>query len=111
VHTPDRSHFSKITALNLLRLELVKRAPILWPVRLLHPASCQPESPVAGRDSRTGGSPRRAETMNPRPISKENAKVVAGAGGVIAEAWMDYSGTFGFYRGLLCLASTTRPDQ
>jgi membrane dipeptidase len=34
-------------------------------------------------DSRTGGNPRMAEMMKPRLISKEHAKVVTGAGGVI----------------------------
>lgn len=34
-------------------------------------------------DSRTGGNPRLAEMMKPRLISKEHAKVVADAGGVI----------------------------
>src|SRR5580693_1061626 len=34
-------------------------------------------------DSRTGGNPRMAEMMKPRLISKEHAKVVADAGGVI----------------------------
>jgi len=34
-------------------------------------------------DSRTGGNPRMAEVMKPRLISKEHAKVVADAGGVI----------------------------
>jgi membrane dipeptidase len=34
-------------------------------------------------DSRTGGNPRMAEMMKPRLISKEQAKVVADAGGVI----------------------------
>jgi membrane dipeptidase len=34
-------------------------------------------------DSRTGGNPRIAEMMKPRLISKEHAKVVADAGGVI----------------------------
>jgi membrane dipeptidase len=34
-------------------------------------------------DSRTGGNPRMAEMMRPRLISKEHAKVVADAGGVI----------------------------
>ncbi len=34
-------------------------------------------------DSRTGGSPKMAEMMKPRLISKEHAKVVADAGGVI----------------------------
>jgi membrane dipeptidase len=34
-------------------------------------------------DSRTGGDPRMAEIMKPRLISKEHAKVVADAGGVI----------------------------
>jgi membrane dipeptidase len=36
-----------------------------------------------GLDSRTGGNPRMAEMMKPRLISKEHAKVVADAGGVI----------------------------
>ena len=34
-------------------------------------------------DSRTGGNPKMAEMMKPRLISKEHAKVVADAGGVI----------------------------
>jgi membrane dipeptidase len=34
-------------------------------------------------DSRTGGNPRMAEMMKPRLISKEHAKVVADAGGVV----------------------------
>jgi membrane dipeptidase len=34
-------------------------------------------------DSRTGGNPKTAEMMKPRLISKEHAKVVADAGGVI----------------------------
>ena len=34
-------------------------------------------------DSRTGGDPKMAEMMKPRLISKEHAKVVADAGGVI----------------------------
>jgi membrane dipeptidase len=34
-------------------------------------------------DSRAGGNPRMAEMMKPRLISKEHAKVVADAGGVI----------------------------
>lgn len=34
-------------------------------------------------DSRTGGNPKMAEIMKPRLISKEHAKVVADAGGVI----------------------------
>ncbi len=34
-------------------------------------------------DSRTGGNPKLAEMMRPRLISKEHAKVVADAGGVI----------------------------
>lgn len=34
-------------------------------------------------DSRTGGNPRMVEMMKPRLISKEHAKVVADAGGVI----------------------------
>jgi membrane dipeptidase len=34
-------------------------------------------------DTRTGGNPRMAEMMKPRLISKEHAKVVADAGGVI----------------------------
>jgi membrane dipeptidase len=34
-------------------------------------------------DSRTGGNPRMAEMMKPRLISKEHAKVLANAGGVI----------------------------
>jgi membrane dipeptidase len=34
-------------------------------------------------DSRTGGNPRMAEMMKPRLISKEHAKVVAEAGGVV----------------------------
>jgi len=34
-------------------------------------------------DSRTGGNPRMAEMMKPRLISKEQAKVVADAGGVV----------------------------
>ncbi len=36
-----------------------------------------------GLDSRTGANPRMAEIMKPHLISKENAKVVADAGGVI----------------------------
>lgn len=36
-----------------------------------------------GLDSRTGGNPRMAEIMKPHLISKEHAKVVADAGGVI----------------------------
>ncbi len=36
-----------------------------------------------GLDSRTGNNPRMAEIMKPHLISKENAKVVADAGGVI----------------------------
>jgi membrane dipeptidase len=36
-----------------------------------------------GLDSRTGGNPRMAEMMKPHLISKERAKVVADAGGVI----------------------------
>jgi membrane dipeptidase len=36
-----------------------------------------------GLDSRTGDNPRMAEIMKPHLISKENAKVVADAGGVI----------------------------
>jgi membrane dipeptidase len=36
-----------------------------------------------GLDSRTGGNPRTAEMMKPHLISKERAKVVADAGGVI----------------------------
>jgi membrane dipeptidase len=36
-----------------------------------------------GLDSRTGGNPRMAEMMKPHLISKESAKVVADAGGVI----------------------------
>jgi membrane dipeptidase len=34
-------------------------------------------------DSRTGGDPRMVKMMQPRLISKEHAKVVAGAGGVV----------------------------
>jgi membrane dipeptidase len=34
-------------------------------------------------DSRTGGNPKMAEMMKPRLISKEHAKIVADAGGVI----------------------------
>jgi membrane dipeptidase len=34
-------------------------------------------------DSRTGGNPKMAEMLKPRLISKEHAKVVAEAGGVI----------------------------
>jgi membrane dipeptidase len=34
-------------------------------------------------DSRTGGNPRMAEMMKPRLISKEHAKVLADAGGVV----------------------------
>jgi len=34
-------------------------------------------------DSRTGGNPRMAEMMKPRLISKEHAKVVADAGGIV----------------------------
>ena len=36
-----------------------------------------------GLDSRTGGNPKMAEMMKPHLISKEHAKVVADAGGVI----------------------------
>jgi len=36
-----------------------------------------------GLDSRTGDNPRMAEIMKPHLISKENAKVVADAGGVV----------------------------
>jgi membrane dipeptidase len=36
-----------------------------------------------GLDSRTGGNPRMAEIMKPHLISREHAKVVADAGGVI----------------------------
>ena len=36
-----------------------------------------------GLDSRTGGNPRMAEMMKPHLLSKERAKVVADAGGVI----------------------------
>jgi membrane dipeptidase len=36
-----------------------------------------------GLDSRTGSNPKMAEMMKPHLISKERAKVVAGAGGVV----------------------------
>ena len=43
-------------------------------------------------DSRTGGNPRMAEMMKPRLISKEHAKVVADAGGVIG-VWTKLAGS------------------
>jgi membrane dipeptidase len=45
-----------------------------------------------GLDSRTGDDPRMAEIMKPHLISKENAKVVAGAGGVIG-VWTKLAGS------------------
>ncbi len=50
-------------------------------------------------DSRTGGNPRMVEMMKPRLISKEHAKVVADAGGVIgvwthlADSLQDFVGS------------------
>jgi membrane dipeptidase len=43
-------------------------------------------------DSRTGGDPRMAEMMKPRLISKEHAKVVADAGGVVG-VWTKLAGS------------------
>ena len=43
-------------------------------------------------DSRTGGNPRMAEMMKPRLISKEHAKVVAGAGGIVG-VWTKLAGS------------------
>jgi membrane dipeptidase len=43
-------------------------------------------------DSRTGGNPRMAQMMKPRLISKEHAKVVANAGGVIG-VWTHLAGS------------------
>jgi membrane dipeptidase len=43
-------------------------------------------------DSRTGGNPRMAEMMKPRLISKEHAKVVADAGGVVG-VWTKLAGS------------------
>ncbi|HVN03762.1 MAG TPA: membrane dipeptidase [Bryobacteraceae bacterium] len=45
-----------------------------------------------GLDSRTGGNPRMAEMMKSHLISKEHAKVVAGAGGVIG-VWTKLAGS------------------
>jgi membrane dipeptidase len=45
-----------------------------------------------GLDSRTGGNPRMAEMMKPHLISKDRAKVVAGAGGVIG-VWTKLAGS------------------
>jgi membrane dipeptidase len=45
-----------------------------------------------GLDTRTGGNPRMAEMMKPHLISKERAKVVAGAGGVIG-VWTKLAGS------------------
>jgi len=45
-----------------------------------------------GLDSRTGGNPRMAEMMKPHLISKERAKVVADAGGVIG-VWTKLAGS------------------
>jgi membrane dipeptidase len=43
-------------------------------------------------DSRTGGNPRMAEMMKPRLISKEHARVVADAGGVVG-VWTKLAGS------------------
>ena len=43
-------------------------------------------------DSRAGGNPRMAEMMKPRLISKEHAKVVADAGGVVG-VWTKLAGS------------------
>jgi membrane dipeptidase len=45
-----------------------------------------------GLDSRTGGNPRMVEMMKPHLISKERAKVVADAGGVIG-VWTKLAGS------------------
>jgi membrane dipeptidase len=62
----DLAHASPETALGALK---VATQPILVSHTSL--------------DSRTGGNPRMAEIMKPHLISKEHAKVVADAGGVI----------------------------
>ncbi len=62
----DLAHASPETVLGALK---VARQPIL----VSH----------TGLDSRTGNNPKMAEIMKPHLISKENAKVVADAGGVI----------------------------
>ena len=62
----DLAHASSETVLGALKVAT-------QPVIMSH----------TGLDSRTGGNPRMAEMMKPHLISKERAKVVADAGGVI----------------------------
>jgi membrane dipeptidase len=78
----DLAHASHETVLGALKV-------VTQPVIVSH----------TSLDSRTGGNPRMAEMMKPRLISKEHAKVVADAGGVIgvwthlADSLQDFVGS------------------